>query len=55
MSNKENKINQDEINQILWQVCDTFRGILNSATYMNYLLPMLFLTLAPKAGALDSS
>lgn len=43
MSNKETKINQDEINQILWQACDTFRGILNSATYMNYLLPMLFL------------
>ena len=43
MSNKQTLINQDEINQILWQACDTFRGILNSATYMNYLLPMLFL------------
>lgn len=43
MNNKQNQINQDEINQILWQACDTFRGILNSATYMNYLLPMLFL------------
>lgn len=42
MSDNQNKINQDEINQILWQACDTFRGILNSATYMNYLLPMLF-------------
>ena len=39
----KDQINQDEINQILWQACDTFRGILNSATYMNYLLPMLFL------------
>lgn len=42
MSEKQNQINQDEINQILWKACDTFRGILNSATYMNYLLPMLF-------------
>ena len=37
------KINQEEINQILWQACDTFRGILNSADYKNYILPMLFL------------
>ncbi len=36
-------VTQEEINSILWQACDTFRGILNSATYMNYLLPMLFL------------
>src|SRR5690606_41262103 len=43
MTDKKNQITQDEINQILWQACDTFRGILNSATYMNYLLPMLFL------------
>lgn len=42
MSNTQTQVNQDEINQILWQACDTFRGILNSATYMNYLLPMLF-------------
>ena len=38
-----NNINQDEINQILWNACDTFRGILNSADYKNYILPMLFL------------
>ena len=43
MSTKQDQVNQDEINQILWRACDTFRGILNSATYMNYLLPMLFL------------
>ncbi|KAB8029216.1 type I restriction-modification system subunit M [Fluviispira multicolorata] len=36
-------VTQEEINSILWKACDTFRGILNSATYMNYLLPMLFL------------
>lgn len=37
------KVSQDEINGILWKACDTFRGILNSASYMNYILPMLFL------------
>ncbi|MBF0362757.1 MAG: type I restriction-modification system subunit M [Oligoflexia bacterium] len=37
------KVSQDEINTILWKACDTFRGILNSASYMNYILPMLFL------------
>ena len=36
-------INQEEINQILWNACDTFRGIVNSADYKNYILPMLFL------------
>ena len=37
------KVTQDEVNQILWKACDTFRGILNSADYKNYILPMLFL------------
>lgn len=37
------KVSQDEINGVLWKACDTFRGILNSASYMNYILPMLFL------------
>lgn len=36
-------VNQEEINQILWNACDTFRGIVNSADYKNYILPMLFL------------
>ena len=35
-------INQDEINQILWNACDTFRGTVDPAEYKNYILVMLF-------------
>lgn len=36
------KVDQTEINNILWQACDTFRGILNATDYKNYILIMLF-------------
>jgi type I restriction enzyme M protein len=36
------KINQDEINAILWRACDTFRGTVDPAEYKNYILVMLF-------------
>lgn len=36
------KINQDEINSILWEACDTFRGTVDPAEYKNYILVMLF-------------
>ena len=36
------KINQDEINSILWKACDTFRGTVDAAEYKNYILVMLF-------------
>ena len=36
------KINQDEINNILWKACDTFRGTVDPAEYKNYILVMLF-------------
>ncbi len=36
------KINQDEINSILWRACDTFRGTVDPAEYKNYILVMLF-------------
>jgi type I restriction enzyme M protein len=36
------QINQDEINQILWRACDTFRGTVDPAEYKNYILVMLF-------------
>jgi type I restriction enzyme M protein len=36
------RINQDEINQILWSACDTFRGTVDPAEYKNYILVMLF-------------
>ena len=37
-----NKINQDEINAILWRACGTFRGTVDPAEYKNYILVMLF-------------
>ena len=36
------KINQEEINGILWSACDTFRGTVDPAEYKNYILVMLF-------------
>jgi len=38
----ENKITQKEINQIVWKACDTFRGVLSSGQYKDYVLTMLF-------------
>lgn len=37
-----NRINQDEINAILWKACDTFRGTVDPSEYKNYILVMLF-------------
>ena len=37
-------ISQDEINNILWKACDTFRGTVDPSEYKNYILVMLFLT-----------
>jgi type I restriction enzyme M protein len=36
------RINQDEINAILWKACDTFRGTIDPSEYKNYILVMLF-------------
>lgn len=36
-------ISQQEINDILWRACDTFRGAMDAERYKDYLLPMLFL------------
>lgn len=36
-------ISQDEINNILWKACDTFRGTVDPSEYKNYILVMLFL------------
>ncbi|HWK03803.1 MAG TPA: type I restriction-modification system subunit M [Puia sp.] len=38
----EHKITQAEINQIVWKACDTFRGVLSSGQYKDYILTMLF-------------
>lgn len=37
------KIRQEEINSVLWQACDTFRGVIDPSEYKNYILVMLFL------------
>lgn len=37
------RINQDEVNAILWKACDTFRGTIDPYEYKNYILVMLFL------------
>lgn len=34
---------QDEINQIVWKACDTFRGAVDPSEYKNYILTTLFL------------
>src|SRR5437016_8718174 len=36
-------INQDEINDVAWRACDTFRGTIDPAQYKDYILVMLFL------------
>lgn len=38
----EKKTTQSEINQVLWQACDTFRGKIDSSIYKDYVLVMLF-------------
>lgn len=37
------KITQKEINNIVWQACDTFRGVIDPSQYKDYILTMLFL------------
>lgn len=37
------RINQDEVNAIVWKACDTFRGAVDPSEYKNYILTILFL------------
>jgi len=37
------EVTQEEINNIVWQACDTFRGAVDPAEYKNYILVMLFI------------
>lgn len=39
----EKRINSSEVKQIVWKACDTFRGLINPAQYMDYILTMLFI------------
>ncbi|MDR3233603.1 MAG: type I restriction-modification system subunit M [Planctomycetaceae bacterium] len=34
---------KDEINNIIWGACDTFRGVMEASDYKNYILTMLFI------------
>src|SRR5688572_722307 len=36
------QVDQNEINNILWRACDSFRGTLEATDYKDYLLTMLF-------------
>ncbi|MDD7915482.1 type I restriction-modification system subunit M [Polaribacter ponticola] len=38
-----NKIQSADINKIIWQACDTFRGVIDPSQYKDYILVMLFL------------
>ncbi|MCR8927506.1 type I restriction-modification system subunit M [Priestia megaterium] len=37
------KVTQKQINSVLWQAADTFRGKIDSSTYKDYILTMLFM------------
>ncbi|WP_374718039.1 type I restriction-modification system subunit M [Neobacillus sp.] len=37
------QITQEKINSVLWQAADTFRGKIDSSTYKDYILTMLFI------------
>ncbi|MCP1156605.1 type I restriction-modification system subunit M N-terminal domain-containing protein [Bacillus infantis] len=39
----QEKVTQEHINRILWQAADSFRGKIDSSTYKDYILTMLFI------------
>ena len=39
----ETETTQSQINQILWEASDTFRGKIDSSIYKDYILVMLFI------------
>lgn len=43
MSLQSAPVSQQEINDVAWRACDTFRGTLDPAQYKDYILVMLFL------------
>ncbi len=41
--NRQKQIRQQQINDVAWKACDTFRGVVDSSEYKNYILTILFL------------
>lgn len=39
----QQKIDQSQINRVVWKACDTFRGVIDPSQYKDYVLTMLFL------------
>ncbi|MDN3657827.1 type I restriction-modification system subunit M [Ferruginibacter paludis] len=39
----DKKLDQSDINRIVWKACDTFRGTIDATQYKDYILTMLFL------------
>ena len=37
------KITKNDINQLVWKACDTFRGLIDPSQYKDYILTMLFI------------
>jgi len=37
------KVSQKEVNDAVWDACDTFRGVVDASAYKDYVLTMLFL------------
>ena len=35
-------VSQEEINNVLWRACDSFRGTIDATEYKDYILVMLF-------------
>ena len=42
-TSQQKQVTQDEINNIIWNACDTFRGVVDPSEYKNYILVMLFI------------
>lgn len=43
MENNNKRPTQEQINKILWEACDTFRGAFDSSEYKNYILVFMFI------------
>ena len=42
-TSQQKRVTQNEINNIIWNACDTFRGVVDPSEYKNYILVMLFI------------